>query len=79
MALSDQMRKRSATIKASKGYPTGRFPMPDLKHARLALQMLPRAKGLSPAEEAEIRSRARAKLGKPKAKVKAAPAKMGGL
>lgn len=41
----------------------GRFPMPDKEHARLALQMLPRAKGLSPAEKQKIRARAHRMLG----------------
>jgi hypothetical protein len=60
--LNARQRRRSATIKPSAGYPSGRFPMPDLRHARLALQMLPKAKGLSSGEEAAIRARANAKL-----------------
>jgi hypothetical protein len=60
--LNARQRRRSATIPPSRGHPSGRFPMPDLAHARLALQMLPRAKGLSSGEEAQIRARARAKL-----------------
>ena len=60
--LNAKQRRRSATIKPSAGYPSGRFPMPDIRHARLALQMLPRAKGLSSGQEAAIRARANAKL-----------------
>lgn len=56
--LGDRARLKSATVPASKGYPSGRFPMNDVKHARLALQMLPRAKGLSQAEKMAIRKRA---------------------
>jgi len=60
--LNARQRRRSATIAPSAGYPSGRFPMPDLRHARLALQMLPKAKGLSSGQEAAIRARANAKL-----------------
>lgn len=58
MALNANERRASATIKPSKGYPSGRFPVPDVKHARLALQMLPRAKNLPSSEAAKIRVRA---------------------
>jgi hypothetical protein len=58
MALTPAQHQRSATIPASKGYPRGRFPMPDREHAHLALQFLPRAKGLSSGQEAAIRARA---------------------
>lgn len=61
-ALSNTARAKSATVGASKAYPTGRFPMPDAKHARLALQMLPRAKHMSSDEKAAVRARASAKL-----------------
>jgi len=47
-----QTRKATATFGGT------RFPMPDQKHARLALQMLPRAKNISGAEEAKVRARA---------------------
>ena len=62
-ALRAVQRRASATIPPSKGYPSGRFPMPDKKHARLALQFLPRAKNLRPGEAAQIRARANRKLG----------------
>lgn len=65
--LSPQQHQKSATIPASKGYPRGRFPVPDVEHARLALQMLPRAKGLSGGQEAAIRARANRKLAGQKA------------
>lgn len=58
MALDAAQRRASATVKPSKGYPSGRFPMNDPKHARLALQMLPRAKNLSGGEAAKIKARA---------------------
>jgi hypothetical protein len=64
--LGPAARKKSATVKPSKDYPTGRFPMPDAKHARLALQMLPKAKGLSSDQKAKIRARANKMLGKKK-------------
>ena len=60
--LSAGARRSSATVAPSKGYPSGRFPIPDVRHARLALQMLPRAKGLSSNEKAAIRSRANSML-----------------
>jgi hypothetical protein len=40
-----------------------RFPISDRAHARSALRLLNRAKGLSPSAKVRIRSRARAKLG----------------
>lgn len=61
--LTARQRRRSATVKPSRGYPSGRFPMPDKEHARKALQMLSRAKNLSPEERRAIKRRARAKLG----------------
>jgi hypothetical protein len=41
-----------------------RFPIPDKAHARSALRLLPKAKGLSSADRTRIRARANAKLGK---------------
>lgn len=64
--LKASARRKTATIKPSAKHPSGRFPMPDEKHARLALQDLPKAKGLSAEERADIRSRAESKLGKGK-------------
>ena len=40
-----------------------RFPMPDAKHARLALQMLPRAKNMPPGMAEKVRDRAHRILG----------------
>ena len=40
-----------------------RFPVHDKPHARAALRLLGRAKGLSASEKANIRRRARKKLG----------------
>jgi hypothetical protein len=57
-ALTPAQHQRSATIPASKGYPRGRFPVPDVKHARLALEFLPRAKGMSSGQEAAVKARA---------------------
>lgn len=56
--LGNAARTKSATVAPTKAYPTGRFPMNDLKHARLALQMLPRAKGMSADNKAAVRARA---------------------
>src|SRR5271165_1255162 len=61
--LSVKSRKKSATIKPSAGHSSGRFPMPDKKHARLAIQMLPKANGMSPEDEAKVRARAKKILG----------------
>ena len=66
--LNAAARRKSATIKPNKNHPSGRFPMPDKKHARLALQMLPKAKGLSSDQKAKIRARANKMLGKGKGK-----------
>ena len=63
VALNARQRRASATVAPSAGYPSGRFPMPDLKHARLALQMLPRAKHMPPGAAAKVRARANAMLG----------------
>ena len=64
--ISAKLRKKTATVvqpnrKKGQKY---RFPMPDKKHARLALQMLPKAKGLSAEEKAKIRAKANRILGK---------------
>ena len=61
-ALNARQRRRSATIKPTAGYPSGRFPMPDLKHARLALQMLPKANNLGAGQASAIRARANSML-----------------
>lgn len=50
--MDAKTRKRTATFGGN------RFPMPDLKHARLALQDLPKAKNISGGEEAQVRTRA---------------------
>jgi hypothetical protein len=55
------------TRKATATFGGDRFPMPDTKHARLALQMLPKAKNISPNEEAQVRTRATRMLGAQKA------------
>lgn len=65
--LGNQARAKSATVAPSKDYPTGRFPMPDPEHARLALQFLPRAKGLSSGQSTAIRARANRMLASQKA------------
>lgn len=56
--ISSMLRKKTETL------PGGRFPMPDKKHARLALQMESRAKGLTAADKAKIEARAHKMLGK---------------
>ena len=64
--LSAVERARTATFKQP-GRTNGqknRFPMPDKEHARLALQMLPRAKNMPPGAAAKVRARANAMLGK---------------
>jgi hypothetical protein len=58
MALDASQRRASATVPASKGHPSGRFPMPDVKHAKLALQVLPQAKNLPSSQAAQIKARA---------------------
>lgn len=62
--LTANARRKTATIAPSKGHASGRFPMPDKKHARLALQDLPKADGLSGAPKAKIKARADKMLGK---------------
>jgi len=63
--ISAATRARTATFTqpGRQGGETHRFPMPDKKHARLALQMLPRAKGMPPGAAAKVRARANAMLG----------------
>jgi hypothetical protein len=63
VALSAKTRKRTATVRVN-GEP--KFPMPDKKHARLALQYLGRAKGLTAAQKQKVRARANKMLGKTK-------------
>ena len=63
--IKRSVRKRTATIiEKQDGTIRYRFPMPDKAHARNALARLPQAKGLSPAEKAQIRRRANRILGK---------------
>ena len=62
-SIKTKTRKRSATIIEKKKGPKGgstryRFPMPDKSHARSALAMLPKAKGLSAADRTKIKNRA---------------------
>ena len=65
--ISAKTRARSATFtqpNAPSGTQKNRFPMPNPAHARLALQMLPRAKNMPPGMAAKVRNRADAMLGK---------------
>lgn len=64
--ISQATRARTATFRqpGREGGEKNRFPMPDKKHARLALQMLPRAKDMPPGAAAKVRARANAILGK---------------
>lgn len=65
-AISTKEREKTATFKQP-GRQQGeqnRFPMPDQKHARLALQMLPRAKNMPPGMAEKVRNRANRMLGK---------------
>jgi hypothetical protein len=48
---------------ASETLPGGRYPMPDLKHARLALSMINRG-NLTTTEKAKVRTRANSMLGR---------------
>lgn len=59
--MDQATRKRTATF-STNGRP--RFPMPDAEHARLALQMLGRAKNITNAQKAAVRARANRILGK---------------
>lgn len=65
-AISQSLRKKSATFSqpGRQGGETERFPMPDAKHARLALQMLPRATDMPPGAATKVRQRANSILGK---------------
>lgn len=56
--LTSNAHLKSATIGASKDYPAGRFPMPDRKHAQLALELLPDAKNMSAQQEKAVKARA---------------------
>jgi hypothetical protein len=67
MAYTPAQHEKNATIAPSKGYPRGRFPMGDKKHAELALEFLPRAKGMSGSQEAAVRARANRMLASKKA------------
>jgi hypothetical protein len=65
-AISSKERAETATFKQP-GREVGeknRFPMPDEKHARLALQMLLRAKNMPPGAAQKVRNRANKMLGK---------------
>lgn len=59
--MDAKTRKRTATFGGN------RFPMPNLAHARLALQDLPKAKNISSAEQAQVRARATRMLAAKKA------------
>jgi hypothetical protein len=65
-AISPATRARTATFKqpGRKHGQKNRFPMPDQAHARLALAMLPRAKGMPPGAAAKVRARAESMLGR---------------
>lgn len=55
-----------SSVPGPKAGPNGSFPIGDKKHARLAISgatRSERAGNISPSEEAQIKSRARAKLG----------------
>ena len=65
-SVSPGVRARTATFRqpnAPAGTEKNRFPMPDAKHARLALQMLPRAKNMPPGAAQKVRDRAHRILG----------------
>ena len=64
--ISPALRAKTATFTQPNrpgGGQTERFPMPDQAHARLALQMLPRAKNMPPGAAAQVRNRAQRMLG----------------
>jgi hypothetical protein len=67
MALTPAQHQEKATIPPSKGYPRGRFPTGDVKHDRLALQFLPRAKNMSGGQKSEVRGAAMRDLAAKKA------------
>jgi hypothetical protein len=52
MAISQQLRKKTATFGGD------RFPMPNRRHAELALQDLPAAKNISATQKSAVRARA---------------------
>jgi hypothetical protein len=56
-------KERKALPSSTFAGPHRSFPIPDKNHARAALSMLGRAKGLSPEQRARIKARAHAKLG----------------
>lgn len=58
MALTPAQHEQKATIPPSKGYPRGRFPTGDVKHDRLALQFLSRAKNMSSGQKSQVRGAA---------------------
>lgn len=60
--LGPKQHLKSATIGASSAYPAGRFPMPDLGHAKLALELLPTAKNMSGAQDEAVEARAHRKI-----------------
>lgn len=64
-AISASLREKTATFSqpGREEGETNRFPMPDAKHARLALQMLPRAKNMPPGMADKVRNRAHGILG----------------
>ena len=62
MSAADRKRLPAADFAG----PGRSFPVNDKSHARAALSMLGRAKGLSAAQKAKVRARANAKLGKGK-------------
>lgn len=67
------MPKSEYAVTQKKGDKTvKRFPINDCEHARKALQLLPRAKGLSPEEKKTIQRKAHAKLNSPACKSKSA-------
>jgi hypothetical protein len=57
--LNEKQRRASATI------PPDRYPIPDAAHARAALGRINQG-GLSPAQKAKVRAKARRFLGKSK-------------
>lgn len=63
--ISPALRAKTATFTqpGRTGGEKDRFPMPDQKHARLALQMLPQAKNMPPGMAAKVRNRAEGMLG----------------
>lgn len=64
-AISQSLREKTATFSqpGRKEGETERFPMPDVKHARLALQMLPGAKDMPRGAATQVRNRAHRMLG----------------